>query len=370
MPLSQAHRTLLIQTVITANLSAATVQNLVNAVRPGIWGNAVPLSASLADGLTVIVDRAATESWLRGLVAAFAQALPGSQEIASVLDEVSREPASATAANAFEEVWLDGNRPFVNRRALRNQLLDLVSAGGARVLLVDGPKESGKSYSYYLMNHAASRQGFVVSQFKLAQSPTPDQLADEIVRRIGAAVELPPPSAESAVRRADKLADVVKNALEQKATPRFFIFDEFPASGLPTETVAFVVRLATYADQELRALLRIVLVRFPGTLPPDLDDVAARDDVQPFSAPDMVAVVMQVAAARGWRLSEGAVQTKINELEAQQPPSLRHRVRFLQKFILQLAEGNARVEAPAVPAGAFAPASAQPGAASAPAGPA
>jgi hypothetical protein len=161
---------------------------------------------------------------------------------------------------------------------------------------------------------------------------------------------LGPIGMESAERWAEKLADTVARAIEETRARRLFVFDEFPTTRLPDSTVvdvplpegtmSFIIRLATYADEELRPLLRVVLMRFPGTLPQELDDVVLRDKAQPFTATDMVAAIMQIAQARKWSVTETAVRDKINDYHQTPGRRLNDRFKFLRGLLQQLATAS------------------------------
>lgn len=143
--------------------------------------------------------------------------------------------------------------------------------------------------------------------------------------------------------------------------PRFFVFDEFPDVALPLGTLSLISRLATYADQELRGRLRIVLMRFPGELASEVMDVAATETVEGFNPTDMTATLMQIAAARNWAITEATAKKKIDEFELEQPRSLRDRFLFLRQLVLELtaAASAAAAAAGANPAGGTDPAGAR-----------
>jgi hypothetical protein len=333
------HRSLLIQTIPKVVPAAIDFKNLIKSLHETLWDDVVPISATYPTAIGLVLDAADAAHLLRRLVEELMRRTGQAVELTAIAAELARDEGRPTSSNPFDEVLLDGERPFVNRRPLRNALQRLVTPTGSRLLLVGGGPQSGKSFSFYLLSHAASRRGFDVSPFAVAHLQKPEELAEEMLRRIGAVCELPRQGTESAERWAEKLACVVKIAIEAQGKQRFFVFDDFPEAP-PPETLSFIVRLAMYSDQELRGLLRIALVGFPGQLPPDLDDVAVRDEAQPFTTTDMVAVIMQLANARKWSISASAVKDRIDAFESQQPRSLRDRFRFLRSFILQLVTAS------------------------------
>ena len=78
-------------------------------------------------------------------------------------------------------------------------------------------------------------------------------------------------------------------------------------------------------------------MRFRGELPSELDDIALREDVQPFAATQMVAVIMQVANARNWSVTEQAVKTRIDEFHQTPGRSLNDKFKFLRGLLAELA---------------------------------
>jgi hypothetical protein len=331
------HRNLLIDRIPALLANSLDFQNLVRGIGQGAVLTEVPGGASYTALVTFVVDAADQRRFARALVTRLVGQFPDRVDLRAVLLSLPEEIVPTTE-EPFEEVWLEGNRPFVNRRSLRNHLLNLTNAGGDRLLLLDGEPQTGKSFSFYLLSHAGSRRGFSINKFSVGQLTGVYQLADAVIGRMGVSSVLPSQGTESVHRWAEKLADVVAAAIQARATPRFFVFDDFPEVPLPPETIGFIVRLATYADQELRGLLRVVLVRFPGDLPPDLEDVALREEVLPFSSTDMVGTVMKIAKARRWDVTESAVHNKINEFEGKATRSLRDRFRFLREMLQKLAD--------------------------------
>ena len=213
---------------------------------------------------------------------------PARSEFNAVLTEINRVATAVTVANPFEEVLLAGNRPFVNRQSLRATLLDLTDPTGSPVLLIHGGRKTGKTFSFYFINHVAPSKNYIANRFLMTRLPKPDQLAEDILGRIGVTRTLQPIGIESAERWSEKLADTVKDAILEKETPRLFVFDDFPVTELPDGSIAdiplpagtasLIVRLVQYADEELRSYLRVVLVQFPSELSSELDDIALREE--------------------------------------------------------------------------------------------
>jgi hypothetical protein len=333
--LTQPFRELLIDTTVSSFPRWEECSMHVEGVRNGTCARVVPLGATYRSSFVAVVDDAEVNNWLRELVLSLIAKFAARFEFAHVLAEIDRAITPRTVANPFDEVLLEADRPFVNRRPLRNHLLDLTGPGGSAVLLIDGQGQTGKTFSYYLINHVAPTRGYIVNKFKMTALPKPDELAADILGRIGDERPLPPQGHESAERWAEKLAGTIARAIVERKSQRLLLFDEFSDTPLPDGTESLIIRLATYADEELRPYLRVVAIRFRAALPPDLDDVALRDDAQPFTMTDMVSVVMQVAKARSWAVQEQVVKTRIDEYHAV-PRTLKERFKFLRGLLQEL----------------------------------
>jgi hypothetical protein len=68
MPLSSAHRTVLIQTIRTlapGPQHILRIQNIVDTAQAGAWNAAVPMGATFAAAVPAVVDAAVKDRWIR-----------------------------------------------------------------------------------------------------------------------------------------------------------------------------------------------------------------------------------------------------------------------------------------------------------------
>ena len=326
-------------------------KNLVEGIRPGTWAASVPVLGVTIDNIAnIIVDRALLEGWIAPIVAK----LPRNPATASELDVILaflKDQPQPTTNDPFKEVLLDGNRPFANREDLRLLLKDVCLVSGPPVLVVTGEPVTGKSFSFWLAQHIGRQHGFIASEFDIAATAESEKLAIEVLRRIGVPLKNEATGLESGQRLGKNLADQVKDALEERKQKRIFFFDKFPLSTeppLPAETLSFIIRLAKYADQELRPFLRILLIRFSETLPDTLDEATERDEAQPFTDADMFAVLRQVATARRWDVGDQALRDEIAQVSGK---SLRERNQMMRRKIRRLSQAPAAPPPPPAPGG-------------------
>lgn len=329
----------------------ADFQQLVDGIRPGTFAAIVPVSSVTIDNIAnIVVDRALLEGWIEPIVAKLPRNPATAAELDFILDFLKNQP-KPTSNDPFKEVLLDGNRPFANREDLRLSLRALCVPTGSPVLVVTGEPVTGKSFSFYLAQHIARQHGFITSQFDISATVEAETLANDILRRIGVPLKKDTTGLESGQRLGKDLADQVKDALEERKQKRVFVFDGFPLPTeppLPAETVSFIVRLAKYADEELRPLLRVLLIRFSDTLPDAIDEVAERDQAQPFTDGDMFAVLRQIATARGWDVSDQVLRDEIEQVSGK---SLRERFQLMRKTIRKLSQAPPPAPPPVVPGG-------------------
>lgn len=315
-------------------------RNLVEGIRPGKYAEIVPVHAgvTIANIVNVVVDRALLEGWIVAIVDRIPRNPQSKPELAFIVARLKDQ--TPTSADPFEEVLLEGNRPFANRTDLRLSLRTLCRPAGSTLLVVTGEPQTGKSFSFYLAQHIARQHGFITSQFDVGTLADPVALATEVLRRVGVPLKNETSGLESAQRTGKDLADQVKDALEERKQMRLLVFDRFPVAPdppLPPETISFIVRLATYADEELRPFLRILLIRFHEPLPGDIDDVAEREQAQAFSDDDMLRVLKQVADARGWDVSDQAMKDEIAQVSGK---SLKDRFQLMRKTIRRLSQAS------------------------------
>jgi hypothetical protein len=343
--LSQPYREVLIRTVVTVYPDALDCRNLVEAVRPGSWAAVAPLQTTYLNIVTLLVASADDQNWLRDLVQRLVHKFAARSEFAVVLAQMNRTGTVQTGPDPFQEVLLEADRPFVNRHQLRSHLLDLTNPAGSAVLLVDGEPQTGKSFSFYLINHVGPKKGFIVNKFDMSSLPEANEVAEAILGKLGISTKQPLKGRESAERWAENLADTVAHAIVESRLARLFVFDGFTDTPLPEGTASLLIRLATYADEHLRPYLRVVMMRFRAALPIALDDVALRDYAQPFTGTDMVAVVMQIAKARSWSVTELVVKEKIEQFLAAGQRTLNERFKFLRTLVQELAAAAAAAAA-------------------------
>lgn len=204
MPL--AHRNLLVDIIPKLLPLVGEFNALLATIGHGDVVHRVPAQASYNIAVSFVVQVALEERWEKELSAALLKRFPNREELKVIDAAIAAQQPLATAAQPADEALLAGDRPFVNRIDLRTKLRRLIDPAGDSVLLIDGNPKTGKSFTFYLLDHVGTRHGFFVHQFKLSQAPPPRQLAEDIVKRLlGDPAALPDQKNESAERWAEGL---------------------------------------------------------------------------------------------------------------------------------------------------------------------
>lgn len=133
--------------------------------------------------------------WLQQILSKVAQ----TPAIKKILDKIGTPPPTwkTTTPNFFDTFWITRlGLPFLDRLKVREALKALHEATGPSVLIINGPRKSGKSYCLELVQHgveenmkAAGQNSFVpVARVSLqpgmGASLAPEKLAQQIVSAI------------------------------------------------------------------------------------------------------------------------------------------------------------------------------------------
>ncbi|WAM28267.1 hypothetical protein [Myxococcus sp. NMCA1] len=194
------------------------------------------------------------------------------KEIALIVDELQWKKATLAQNDPFGECLLM-RKPFINRSSFREVLKDFVARNPMRerLLVVNGPPRTGKSYSQLYISHLkAACEGFAPVWFSAvrgqAESYTPDEVARSIVGKVGGDIRQMPVQRGTENRWAQELSTWVINQLSQRYTSFCLLLDGFRAA--PPATHALIFFLAEALTSNLHhADGRLVIIDYdPETL--------------------------------------------------------------------------------------------------------
>lgn len=275
----------------------------------------LPLLAAVPEGaeirVTVTAGRGSGSGQTVASLAALAQdpirhsfsATPGLDQTVDVqavfsagdtaLGAVSRrvrvvDTASAGRPATYRDETGERQLVIIDRHALRAALRELLDPDGQlRILVVNGPPRSGKSFTYRMAEQAAARtRAFQTIYEDLASlpAPTPEDLARRLALRIGGVIDTIPPAGTWTARSMRELARWLLGQLAATSRGWCWILDGLSSPSLPAVTRDFVL---TLADEARPALLRLVLLDFDGALPSGTELSARREELTPIGEPEV-----------------------------------------------------------------------------------
>jgi Effector-associated domain 1 len=281
----------------------------------GIADVDVNWDGAVADVWPRIITVAARRNRLRELVRAFqgdpnyALVLP---RIEALLDEAREEEQSETsgrAATRHTMVTVVGRRPFINRSRFRSNVESLFGSDGDRTMIVDGPRKSGRSYSWVLISYVTRMTGgpqaslIDISLFRDARV-RPDDVASMIAADLGWA----PAGVDETAQDETKgrlLLGWLKRSVRQHGAV-CLVFDGLDGGNLANATVEFIGDIAAAAGNDELGDSRVVLLAYGRALQnPNVEPFVLREPpLTDIPLAEFTAYLQTVAAEGGQAMTD------------------------------------------------------------------
>lgn len=184
------------------------------------------------------------------------------------------------SADDFEVCYVQ-NRAFINRKPLRKAVKRLAAPDASRLLVIDGPRTSGKSYSLFYIHHVAHRRDIQVVEIDLrAAYPGETLTADHVARDIATQMNLeePPRSEEQAPRRIQIFCNWLAGKLRATNYTWWIVIDHCNAP-LPSDVLDLIEELARRVQKAWHCV-RLILVADSVAVPLVVDESAERESVE------------------------------------------------------------------------------------------
>jgi hypothetical protein len=198
------------------------------------------------------------------------------------------EMASADRPPEYRDAADERRLVVLGRRALKEAIRQLADPTGAlRILVVNGPPGSGKSFTTQIIEQAAREARTfqtVYVDLALFLTPGPVDLARELVSRMGRSPESMPQGSDST---APNLRDLVNWLIKQSSTANgdwWWVLDSLSSPTVPQETQDLIVAIAASVQ---RTSLRLVLLDFNKSLPANLSPLVFREELTPIGEPEV-----------------------------------------------------------------------------------
>jgi hypothetical protein len=211
-----------------------------------------------------------------------------------------------------------GNRhAFIDRSMLRDHVRDMADPDGPRVLIVTGPSCSGKSYSWYLINHVRREGEFSPHPVNFSQWSGPPAGPADVMRLVAATLcwEAPPvdhTALDDAQARTLLYWFIGKMAKEPGRT--WLIFDGLLGPTVTDAALRLIEGIATAAEQGTAGELRVVLIEYSRSLPQDVDPYALREPIKQVGVTELRAFFQNAAHALGAELDDGALDLLVQQV--------------------------------------------------------
>lgn len=170
--------------------------------------------------------------------------------------------------------------PIVNRHALRRYVDELARSGGARILVVDGPTKSGRSFSRWYVHHVCEIEGgrFYPIELKRYIGRQPIDLVRRMASFFGWRIEDIPAQHAQAAQWTEELGEWVAGRFAEQQELVWIVMDDCSVAGLEAPMREFVVYLAekaTFVKQ-----MRVVLLAYTDGLGSIDKIMIRRDDIK------------------------------------------------------------------------------------------
>ncbi|HEU4766747.1 MAG TPA: effector-associated domain EAD1-containing protein [Pyrinomonadaceae bacterium] len=245
-----------------------------------------------------LIGTAQRDRWLHKLIEAAVSKnrTPALEQIANELQPAIR----AATRDHFNVTFVDNNLALVNRTELRKflkQLADIQPTGG-RILVVNGPPSSGKTYSIELisyLNRALRNFNFVLIDLqKMPGEIRPKHIAESIVSQMSLERTVVPDEDQEQDSRWNLLfCNYLQAALRNAAEPWWIVIDGFNHARLSPAVNDLVKELSGRIRLTLREH-RLVLLSYPESLSPEVERVALRETLTHISQQDLISFFGQV----------------------------------------------------------------------------
>lgn len=189
--------------------------------------------------------------------------------------------------------FLSDSRVLVNRKDLRSTLkqLDVSAPRGFRVLVIDGPPVSGKTYSTELIAYLYETRGrfepvWINLKDYVKTGVRPIDIAEEISLKMDIDISsLPPSGQEQDARWTRNFRNMLVGKLRKSTVNWWIIIDGFNELSLPPAVNDMIQSLARISRMDLQGL-RLVLLSYKDELP-DMAGHILQETIKPINQDDL-----------------------------------------------------------------------------------
>ncbi|MFI0968252.1 effector-associated domain EAD1-containing protein [Streptomyces sp. NPDC021080] len=271
----------------------------------------------MADDWPRVLEHAAAVGKLRKLIQIVSEdANSAAHDIFKVL---LTQEAPARSADPCAALLLGAGRPraFIDRRDLREILRDMLEAQSGRVLIVDGARRSGKTWTWFLLCHVLDGHGVKPYKIDFSAYAEPVEVRDivaELSDQLGWDLGQDDTFATEDAQ-ARRVVNRAKQYMRDAREDLWLVFDGLVRTELTPQALRLVENLAeAVANGETGDRLSMVLIAYGGQLHPSVDPYVWRTHLGPIRVQDLREFFCAIAASAGAQMAPEVADLLVTEV--------------------------------------------------------
>jgi hypothetical protein len=237
--------------------------------------------------ISELIERAMKEKPRNQLLRATGEWLQG---------EIERRSSSYRfqPADPYDAWLLRRGQPFVNRKVLRDHVKELAT-DGSRILVVDGPPSSGKTYSLNFISHISDtlqncRIAWIDVEQGIRANFSAEQIAVSIVSQMGRRASLDYIPKQNELQEARWLLDLrdwLIGEINQTNITWWIVCDGLCHVDVPPSSRDFLRLLMRSAHFNVPQLRVVILAYKDDILPPDIASFIRKEKISDIGPPEI-----------------------------------------------------------------------------------
>jgi hypothetical protein len=295
----------LLQALLTIYANKDTALPL--ALSAGIAEAEARWDQGMMDAWPRVLEETARDGRLRRLVEKAAQD-PNTAGWAVFGYLLSEEPDASEADPCAAHLINSRQRAFINRRTLRALLQEMLSGQGNRVLAVRGDQHTGRTYTWYLIQHVLASRGIDYCRIQMGKYLAPVAVTDiannlsEQFREWNVSVDQYTSEDSQALSLVNQIKGLMRDERRNGRARggHWLVFDDSESVRFTEPALRAVAELVTaVVEEEMADQLRIVLLAYDGWLSADLQGYVSCENLEPIKGKDLHDYFLAVAEEAG-----------------------------------------------------------------------